>query len=394
MNFDPQKFFIGVVDLFSMLLPGAAVAYLAWQWEFVRDLSPFEIRSGPEGWLVFFFASYLIGHFLFSAGAVLDDIAYQPLTAVTEIGHINRLADGKWVPWPIVRWMVGLLLGKTDDKALMQAVRLKKLALGPAAKGVNAFQWSKARLSKVHPPSLVAVERFEADSKFFRSLIFPLIVAMPILACRQPWWQTAACVFLFGFAFWRYLHQRRKATQQAYWSVIALDEVKDAGKAAEPRADEPSHGGGVVYRKRGKAIEYLVIQAERKRSEWVLPKGHIEPGEHPRETAVREVKEETGHWARIIGALGNYSLDETAPLVRFYLMKLEVADTMKPQMRRARDRREEKWLELDDAARQLSHDKSRTIVRNANALRIGGQPGAEPRRIASRHPAEKGAADV
>jgi ADP-ribose pyrophosphatase YjhB (NUDIX family) len=30
----------------------------------------------------------------------------------------------------------------------------------------------------------------------------------------------------------------------------------------------------------------------------VLPKGHIEPGEGPRVTTVREVREETGHWAK------------------------------------------------------------------------------------------------
>lgn len=38
--------------------------------------------------------------------------------------------------------------------------------------------------------------------------------------------------------------------------------------------------------------------------EWVLPKGHVEPGETPEQTAVREVQEETGLEARVAAALG------------------------------------------------------------------------------------------
>ena len=39
----------------------------------------------------------------------------------------------------------------------------------------------------------------------------------------------------------------------------------------------------------------------------MLPKGHIEPGEDMRHTAVREVREETGVWARVKDDLGQIS---------------------------------------------------------------------------------------
>ena len=96
MNFEPQKFFIGIIDLFSMLLPGAVIAYLAKQSGIVATMIPLEIGPGAEGWLAFFFASYLIGHLVFLAGAKLDDWLYDPLAGNgTYLGQINRLKDGK-----------------------------------------------------------------------------------------------------------------------------------------------------------------------------------------------------------------------------------------------------------------------------------------------------------
>ncbi|MDQ3123574.1 MAG: NUDIX domain-containing protein [bacterium] len=56
---------------------------------------------------------------------------------------------------------------------------------------------------------------------------------------------------------------------------------------------EPT-AGGVVYRRHPvtKTIEILLIQDAKNR--WTIPKGHIEEGENARDTAVREIGEETG----------------------------------------------------------------------------------------------------
>lgn len=56
---------------------------------------------------------------------------------------------------------------------------------------------------------------------------------------------------------------------------------------------EPTSGGMVFRRnKTSNEIEILLIQDAKNR--WTIPKGHIEEGESARETAEREIREETG----------------------------------------------------------------------------------------------------
>jgi len=58
---------------------------------------------------------------------------------------------------------------------------------------------------------------------------------------------------------------------------------------------EPT-AGGVIFRRNAKngssGVEILLIADSKGR--WTIPKGHIEEGETPRQTAEREIQEETG----------------------------------------------------------------------------------------------------
>jgi 8-oxo-dGTP pyrophosphatase MutT (NUDIX family) len=81
------------------------------------------------------------------------------------------------------------------------------------------------------------------------------------------------------------------------------------GKNTMRTVHETSAGGLVVDRLDGPADEMqavLIGRIDRRgRLLWSLPKGHIEQGETPEQTAVREVAEETGVDSRVLAELGS-----------------------------------------------------------------------------------------
>ena len=71
------------------------------------------------------------------------------------------------------------------------------------------------------------------------------------------------------------------------------------------RVDETSAGGLVLDRPGPDARGAVIGRLDRRgRMLWSLPKGHIEEGETEPQTAVREVREETGILGEVVGKLG------------------------------------------------------------------------------------------
>jgi 8-oxo-dGTP pyrophosphatase MutT (NUDIX family) len=105
---------------------------------------------------------------------------------------------------------------------------------------------------------------------------------------------------------------------------------------------------------------------------WALPKGNIDPGESPAETAVREVREETGIEGRLVAKLGDVRYVYTRPgalrifkVVSFFLLRAgrgrigEIDESMRIEVAEAR------WLPLEDAPRLLAYGGEREMAAKA-----------------------------
>jgi 8-oxo-dGTP diphosphatase len=129
--------------------------------------------------------------------------------------------------------------------------------------------------------------------------------------------------------------------------------------------------GGIIFRRRAGKVEIALI-AVKGGSAWCLPKGLVDKGENPEETALREVREETGLTGRILGKIGSISYwyfikEENAKCkktVDFYLMEYEKGDTRDHDF----EVDEAAWFPIEDAVEKASYKGDREIIRKAGEM--------------------------
>lgn len=115
-------------------------------------------------------------------------------------------------------------------------------------------------------------------------------------------------------------------------------------------------------------------EPEDRKNTIALPKGNIDAGEKPAETAAREVQEETGIEARLVTKLADikyvYSRNwsdnaKIFKVVSFFLMKYQsgqignIRDDMKHEVRRAW------WMPLEEAASKLTYSGEKQMAKKA-----------------------------
>ena len=136
---------------------------------------------------------------------------------------------------------------------------------------------------------------------------------------------------------------------------------------------EFSAGGVLVRRLRGRWMLAAIRPAGRTRPVWALPKGVIDPGESPEETAVREVAEETGVEGTSLGKLGDvryvYTWDgrRIFKVVSFFLLRYQRGRLGKLPPETAHEVDEVRWLPLEEAPQLLEYTGEREMAEEALA---------------------------
>lgn len=151
-----------------------------------------------------------------------------------------------------------------------------------------------------------------------------------------------------------------KASQEAYQEGLQ-----------KPCADIQRSAGGVLYKKDGDKYKICII-SKKNNKVWALPKGRVNEGETPEETAVREVSEETGHLGSIQVLLDqiNYYFfwkDNNTlyhKFVYFFLMLL-VEENIRTRDQEADSIR---WVYPGEAHKMLTYINEKEVIQKAVKL--------------------------
>lgn len=134
--------------------------------------------------------------------------------------------------------------------------------------------------------------------------------------------------------------------------------------------------GGVVFEQLDDRVRVVLIHRP-KYDDWSLPKGKAEPGESIADTALREVKEETGLVCRIVCELEpvryGYGSGKNLKVVYYFLMK-PVAGGLEPPGQEADAAQ---WFDIDEAMGRLTYEHDRELLQKAVRLDLGKRGGSD-----------------
>lgn len=126
----------------------------------------------------------------------------------------------------------------------------------------------------------------------------------------------------------------------------------------------PTHAGTVVFQKNGAQTLFLVISSS-DGLHWVLPNGHIDPGESAETAALRELREEAGIQGELIQPLGIQYYEKMGKEVASQYFLVRAAEMVETDENRVL-----RWEDERAALDLLSFQQTRSALRQgAKALR-------------------------
>jgi hypothetical protein len=202
----PSDFLLGVLDFFAILLPGSLATWLATQYippSELREALSFGLEEGaatPGLFILvsaFVLSSFMLGHFVYMTSARLD------------------------VPYD---WWRERTKPTDRDKAFKAARALHKELTGGIIGGeFTTLKWAKAYIQIKAPLARVEIDRLEADSKFFRSVVVVAVAfAAHFLLHEHSPAPGVAAVVMAVLSYRRFREQRWKMTELTYGTAVIV----------------------------------------------------------------------------------------------------------------------------------------------------------------------------
>ena len=234
MKFGPQDLFIGVIDFFSIILPGALLTFFLkgqfYSHLFGSGLLFPEPADATQGWIIFLIASYIVGNIIFLISSYCDKRLYDgwfreryaiknfdlAFYTATEIRKRSLNTDKI-----IEQHIKNNIFSEQDLKEVKNKIKLKKLDI------INTYKWAKSFIAIKYPDLLTEINKVEADSKFFRSLFVAFMFMSVILLADGEYVLTLCFITLMLLSFIRYANLRYKSNDKAFEYIITIDHLND-----------------------------------------------------------------------------------------------------------------------------------------------------------------------
>ena len=229
----PTDFFVGVIDFFAILLPGAILAFVThkalefstaqWLGERVRAYKPEDYLPHGEAakWALFLVISYVFGHFIFAIGSLLlDDLYDQTYKAWwwkrKRVKELNEIAA------KVLEEHFDPLQARVNNQHQDDAGVTKLCIVNE-----RVIQWSEVICRSRNSAASSEIDRAQADSKFFRALVTLQLLSWPVVFRLAPDTYflreyTAVILLLLAYRLQRFEWITKKVTrwQEGTWRWI------------------------------------------------------------------------------------------------------------------------------------------------------------------------------
>jgi len=244
MDIKPGDAALGVIDFFSVLLPGAITAFLLLPHIAVPKDWPYLTFASVEGWAAFVVSAYVLGHLLNAIGSYLVDPLYDRTYVRWQRASVTyvkaQLGEHATRTDVFLRRVKHVLAKSNPDDVLLAVAKQVKLGqlrslgvqVGVSPNDIsNTFFWAGTVVRNVSPAGTIEVEQLTAQSKFFRTLVVVVPIAVTLTAWRSSF-QIGVWIAVLIFCFANFCRLRWNATKRTYEYFIAA--------AVLPHGPEPT----------------------------------------------------------------------------------------------------------------------------------------------------------